>query len=77
MARARRFGETAVTARTQFHDGNRAAASQPAPQTAPEPSLSPRYAQRGVRCGEQILDDFVKMQVWYTGTWSSKKVGKQ
>ena len=64
MARARRFGETAVTARIKFRDKTLRRRYAICGTNRLVPSHSPRYGERGVRRGRQILDDFVKMRLW-------------
>ena len=61
MARARPFGETVVTGTIKFCDTRWTAASEICATWCVEPSLSRRYGQRAVHCGEQIFDDFVKV----------------
>jgi hypothetical protein len=60
VATARPFGETVVTGTLKFCDARWAAESEICATWCVEPSVSRRYGQRRVHCGEQIFDDFVK-----------------
>jgi hypothetical protein len=60
VARARPFGETVVTGTLKFCNTTWSRTGGICAAWCVAPSLSRRYGQRRVHCGEQIFDDFVK-----------------